>query len=185
MRSKQLLTRWAAAPRVYHIMNKAKLIIPVIVAVAVCIAAGCTRFLNCCPPANTVLSQPEAESISGVSMKLAYDLLDSKRSSCAYVNGRTGDDLYSVVLDLYRFEYGGGPSNEAAHREVLAKHGGNVENIIGVGDSAFLSQSDPEFFLYARKGRFGIQLRARSVLPVNEARQRLIAVARLVTARLE
>ena len=98
-------------------------------------------------------------------MKLAYDLRDSQRSSCAYVNGRTGDDLYSVVLDLHRFEEGGGPSNEAAHREVLAKYGGTVENIIGVGDSAFLSQDNPEFFLYARKGTFGMQLRAKSVLP--------------------
>jgi len=166
-------------------MNKAKLIIPIIVALAACVAEGCTRFLNCCPPANTVLAQSEAESISGVSLKLAYDLLDSQRSSCAYVNGRTGDDLYSVVLDLGRFEERGGPSHEAAHREVLAKYGGNAENIIGVGDSAFLSQGDGAFFLYARKGTFGIQLRAKSVLPPNEARQRLIAVARLVTARLE
>jgi hypothetical protein len=68
---------------------------------------------------------------------------------------------------------------------VLAKYGGNAESIIGVGDSAFLSQSDPEFFLYARKGTFGIQLRAKSALSPNEARQRLIAVAGLVMARLE
>lgn len=132
--------RWGPYAR-STIMNKAKLIIP-IVGLAVCIAAGCTRYLNCCPPANTVLSQSEAESISGVSMKLSYDLLDSQRSSCAYVNGRTGDDLYSVVLDLHRFGEGDGPSNEAAHREVLAKYGGKVENIIGVGDSAFLSQAE-------------------------------------------
>ena len=88
-------------------------------------------------------------------------------------------------MDLHRFEEGGGPSNEAAYREVVAKYGGKVENIIGVGDSAFLSQDDDEFFLYARKGTFGIQLRAKSVLPPNEARERLIAVARLITARLE
>ena len=118
-------------------------------------------------------------------MKLAHDLLDSQRSSCAYVNGRTGKDLYSVVLDLHRFEQGDGASNVAAHRTVAAKYGGSVENIIDVGDSAFLSQGDPEFFLYARVGTFGIQLRAKSVLPANEARQRLMAVARLVTARLE
>ena len=167
------------------IMNKPKLIIAIIVGLAISIAAGCTKYLNCCPPANTVLAQSEAESISGVSLKLAYDLLDSKRSSCAYVNGRTGDDLYSVVLDLDRFEEGGGPFNEAAHREVVAKYGSNTEKIIGVGDSAFLSQDDDEFFLYARKGTFGIQLRAKSVLPLNEARERLIAVARLITARLK
>jgi hypothetical protein len=166
-------------------MIKAKLIIIISVWLAVCVADGCTRFLNCCPPANTVLAQHEAESISGVSLKLAYDLRDSRRSSCAYVNGRTGDDLYSVVLDLHRFEEGGGPSNEAAQREVLAKYGGNAENISDVGDSAFLSHADLEFFLYARKGTFGIQVRAKSVLPPHEARQRLIAVARLVTARLE
>jgi hypothetical protein len=167
------------------LMNKPKLIIPLIVGLAVCIAAGCKRYLNCCPPANTVLAQAEAESISGVSMKLAYDLLDSQRSSCAYENGRTGDDRYSVVLDLRRFEEGGGPSDEAAHREMFAKNGGNVENITGVGDSAFLSHGDGEFLLYARKGTFGIELRAKSVLPPNEARQRLITVARLVPARLE
>jgi hypothetical protein len=68
---------------------------------------------------------------------------------------------------------------------VAPKYGGNVEQITGVGDSAFLSQTDAEFFLYARVKTFAIQLRAKSVLPANEARSRLIAVAQLVTARLE
>ena len=62
-------------------------------------------------------------------MKLAYEIRDSKGSSCAYVNGRTGDDLVSVVLDLHRFKVGGGPSNEAAHRQVTGKYGNVVEEI--------------------------------------------------------
>ena len=55
----------------------------------------------------------------------------------------------------------------------------------GLGDSGFLLHDDREFFLYARNGNFGIQLRAKSVFPPNEARERLIAVAQLITARLE
>ena len=165
--------------------NNAKLIIPIVLALVLCVAAGCKRFLNCCPSANTLLSQTQAESISGVGMKLAYDVRDSTRSSCSYVNGQTGDDLYSVNLDLHRFEEGGGPSNEEAHREVLAKYGGIAESIIGVGDSAFLSQDGNNILLYARKGTFGMQLSAKSVLPQNEARVKLLAVARLVTEQLE
>jgi hypothetical protein len=118
-------------------------------------------------------------------MKLAYEILDSRRSSCAYVNGVTGDDLYSVGLDLHRFKEGDGPSNEADHRTVIAKYGSNVENIIGIGDSAFLMQDGSEVSLYARKGTIGLQLRAKSVLPPNEAREKFLAVARLVVARLK
>lgn len=167
-----------------NVMRKQKPLVSIIVGLAVCISAGCARYFDCCPPTNAVLKQSEAESISGVSMKLAYDILDSQRSSCAYVNGRTGEDLYSVGLDLGRFEEGGGPSNETAHRQVVAKYGGTLESIASLGDSAFLSQGEGGLFLYARKGTYVIQLRAKSAHPPNEARERLIAVARLVTARL-
>ena len=162
-----------------------KLLTSLIVFLAVCMSAGCARFLSCCPPTNKLLTRSEAESISGVGMKLAYEILDSKRSSCGYINGLTGDDLISVGLDLHRFEEGGGPSNEAAHREVIGKFGSNVETINGIGDSAFLTQADNGVLLYARKGTLGLQLRAQSVFAPNEARAKLLAVARLVMTRLE
>jgi hypothetical protein len=166
-------------------MGKLKLLASIIVVLTVCISAGCARYFYCCPRSTEVLKLSEAESISGVGMTLAYDIRDSRGSSCAYVNGRTGDDLHSVVLDLHRFEEGGGPSNEASHRGVAAKYLANVENISGLGDSAFLTQDGSEVFVYARKETLGLQIRAKSVLPPNEAWEKLLAVARRIIARLE
>lgn len=159
------------------------LLVSIILGLTVCASAGCSKYLNCCPPANLLLTQAEAESIGGLGMKLAYDLRDSRSSSCSY-NGRIGNDRYSVALDVHRFGEGHGPSDEAAHRQVAAKSG-SLEDIVGVGDSSFLSsQDDGELHLYARKGPFGIQIHVKSILPPNEGRERLIDVARLVAKRL-
>jgi hypothetical protein len=143
--------------------------------------AGCAKYLLCCPPANLLLSQAQAESISGLRMELAYDLRDSQRSSCAY-KGRNGDGLYSVSLSLHRFD--NGSSNEEAHRRAATKYG-SVENVAGVGDSGFFTSLDNGvLLLYARKGTTGFQLHAESILPRDEARGKLIEVARLVASRL-
>ena len=160
-----------------------KLLVSIILVSSLCAALGCSRIFNCCPPANLLLTQAEAESIGGLRMELAYDLRDSRRSSCAY-NGRKGEDLYSVGLEVHRFGEGKGPANEAAHRQTAEKYG-SVENIGGVGDSGFLSSvDDGQLHLYARKGAFGIQIHVKSVLPANEGREKLIAVAQLVAKRL-
>ena len=164
-------------------MHQSKLLLAVIAAFAACAAAGCAN-RYCCPPANTLLTKAEAESISGLGMELAYNIRESRRSSCRY-NSRIGGELYSVVLTLHIFTEGGGPSNEAAHRQTAAKYG-SVEDVSGVGDSSFLAAlDDGELHLYARKKTVGFQLQAKSAAPTNEAREKLIAVARSVAARLE
>ena len=166
-------------------MNKQKLLISIIVGLALCASAGCSRFFPCCPPANTLLTQSEAESISGVKLKLSDEIRDSKKSSCSYVNGKTGADLHWVGLDLHRIKDRDGPANEAAHRALFAKYYFEVESVTGLGDSAFISQDGNEVFLYARKGTLGLQFRAKSVLPPREAREKFLAIAHLVMARLE
>jgi hypothetical protein len=164
-------------------MLRPKRLVSIILGLAVCSAASCSKYLNCCPPANLLLTQAEAESIGGLGMELAYDLRDSRRSSCAY-KGRNGNDRYSVGLVIHRFGASDGSANEAAHRQAAAKYG-TVEDIVGIADSSFLSTlEDGELHLFARKGVFGIQINVKSIFPPNESRVKLIAVARIVADRL-
>ena len=153
----------------------------IVISLAAINMAGCAEFSPCCPTANVLLSQAEAGLISGLRMELAFDHRDSQGSSCAYI-ARTADRIYSVTLSLHRFD--DGPSHEEAHRQHAAKYG-KVENIAGVGDSAFLATLDNgELHIYARKGPAGFQLHADSISPQIEARGKLVEIARLVASRL-
>lgn len=156
-------------------------ILSLIICLAALNMAGCAKYLLCCPPANLLLSQAQAESISGLRMELAYDFGNSQSSSCAY-KARSGDRLYAVSLTLHRFD--NGSSNEEAHRQA-ATRSGSVEKVAGVGDSGFLASLDNgALLLYARKGTTGFQLHAESILPQDEARGKLVEAARLVASRL-
>jgi hypothetical protein len=174
---------WGAFVVMGVLPYRSQLLLPIIVA-GLAALAGCSKLSYCCPSTSVLLTQSEAESISGLEMEMVYDIRDSQRSSRSF-NGRMGVELYSVTLDLHRFGENGGPTNEAGHREVALKYG-RVENVGGIGESSFLSSvDDGELQLYARKGAFGFQLHTKSVLPPNIARERLIAAAQLVANRIE
>lgn len=158
-------------------------------AATISLLTGCSRIANCCPQASKLLLQPDAESISGLQMSIAYDNQDQKGSACSY-NGSQANTLYSVSLNLHSLTPEDGAANELSHRQGAAKYG-SVESITNVGESGFLAVIDNlgetkhTYLVYARKGRLAFQLHADSIYSDNQVREKILKVAQIIATRLE
>jgi hypothetical protein len=102
--------------------------------------------------ASRLVTQADAEKISGTRMRLYSEENGERESSCLYKDVMAEEDSYlQAAFRTYPTEEAGKDA-EIMTRTVKAEYG-KIEEVAGIGDSAWLETDDISQTLYVRRGK--------------------------------